>query len=87
MMQQPTHTALGARWAPYTPALVLINVPGLDPESDDDQSENPEPAVETIMPEQPSPDTDRQAPEEMVSAEIDAGVRERNRISNPDAGI
>lgn len=58
----------------------LINAPGLNPEDDDGEGQvAPEPEI-------PHPDADPE-PDEVIREEIESGVRDRNSISNPDAGI
>ena len=61
----------------------LINAPGLNPEDDDGEGQvAPESAPE--IQEQPEANPE---PDEVIREEIESGVRDRNSISNPDAGI
>lgn len=63
----------------------LINAPGLNPEDDDGEGQvAPEQAPETQEPSQPDADLE---PDDVIREEIESGVRDRNSISNPDAGI
>ena len=61
----------------------LINTPGLNPEDDDGEGQV---APESVPEIQEQPDADPE-PDEVIREEIESGVRDRNSISNPDAGI
>lgn len=63
----------------------LINAPGLNPEDDDGEGQVA-PESEPEIPDSSDPDGDPE-PDEVIREEIESGVRDRNSISNPDAGI
>ncbi len=65
----------------------LINTPGLDPENEDDIEGEPDPGLDPDITDPEKPDSDLPTPDDVIREEIDSGIREPNRISNPDAGI
>lgn len=66
----------------------LINTPGLNPEDEDEAPGGADPGLDPEeLPDSIKPDAGYPAPDDLIKEEIDSGVRDRNRISNPDAGI
>ena len=66
----------------------LINTPGLNPEDEDEMPGGADPGLDPEeLPDSIKPDADHPAPDDVIREEIETGVRDRNSISNPDAGI
>lgn len=66
----------------------LINTPGLNPEDEDEMPGGADPGLDPEeLPDSINPATYPPAPDDVIREEIESGVRDRNSISNPDAGI
>jgi hypothetical protein len=66
----------------------LINTPGLNPEDEEETPGGADPGLDPEdLPDSVKPDADLPTPDDVIREEIVAGGRDRNSISNPDAGI
>jgi hypothetical protein len=89
---QPTEDSADYEADPADPDTIdpeLINTPGLNPDADEDEDAEDEvdPELDPELPDPITPDVDLPEPDEVIREEIDSGVRDPQRISNPDAGI
>jgi hypothetical protein len=90
---QPAENSADYEADPADPDTIdpeLINAPGLDPAEDtgdEGDLDDVDPELDPEVPDPIKPDFDLPAPDDVIREEIDAGIRDPNSISNPDAGI